>query len=152
MNVFALAGLLVGCASWVDGTWLFVFDQNPSVSGSCAESMGEQPKDLGLNYQLVDIYEADDGSVVVFFDEILNGARDGSSFTADWEERITWDDGSSAASSLELNGTKESGLIVGDLKVASKDVDADGAEETCTLTFDFDAELVTSSDSDFVGD
>lgn len=152
MNAFALAGMLVGCASWVDGTWLFSIDQNAAVSGTCAENLGEQPTDLGLNHQLVDIYEADDGSVVVFFDQLLNGARDGGSFTADWEQTVTWDDGSSSTDQIEMNGTKESGLIVGDIQVSDRSTDADGEQESCSLTFDFDAELVTSTDNDYVGD
>lgn len=149
MNAFALAGLLVGCASWVDGTWLFAIDRNPQATEGCGTAVSTP---TGTDYQFVDVYEADDGSVLVFFNQILDGTRDGATFTADWERLTTYPDGSSVAQGVELDAEHDGGLMVGTVRRSNTATSDTGETTACSLTYDFTGELVTSDDADFVGD
>ena len=147
-----LALALLGCASWVDGTWLFAVDQNVDLGGTCAEDATYGQTDIGPSYMLVDIFEAADGSVVVFFDDLLDGERDGKSFSADAEELVTFSDDSTSWESVKVEGTYAKGILTGKIIESFKDTDADGEETSCVFTYDYTAEPMASDDSDFVGD
>ncbi|HJN73731.1 MAG TPA: hypothetical protein QGF58_07350 [Myxococcota bacterium] len=147
-----LALALLGCASWVDGTWLFEIDQNADLGGTCAEDATFGQTAIGSSYQLVDIFEAADGSVIVFLDELLDGTRDGRHLTADWERTTDFDDGSSSWDAVEVNGDFAKGILTGQITDSSRDIDADGNETSCVFKFSFEAEQMASDDDAFVGD
>lgn len=146
---------LTGCtaASKFDGTWLFTIDPNGSYGGTCVEDvdLDAVAEVLGVNNQIVDIYGADDGQVVVFFDgDIHIGPADGASFSAEYSyERAG--DGWSSRDSSEISATKEKGMLVGTARISEQDVDDDG-EETCSAEFDFTAELIVSNEDRYMGD
>jgi len=148
-----LALALLGCASWVDGTWLFEIDQNVDLGGTCAEDvdLGTQT-DIGPSYQLVDIFEAADGSVVVFFDELLDGTRDGKVLTASYEEMTEYSDGSSDRDAIKIDGTFAKGILNGEITESRTDTDANGDQTSCVFTYSYTAEPMASSDESFVGD
>lgn len=143
---------LTGCNAF-DGTWLFQIDPNASFGGTCAEGIdpSAQAETLGTTHQIVDIYRAEDGQVVVLFDsDIHMGAVDGSSFAAEY----TFDesgDGWSYNYTSEINATEEKGILSGTLREAERAVDDDG-EETCSVEFDFTAERITSDEDKYLGD
>lgn len=154
-----LTGVLVGTSGCLggdplEGMWLFRFDPNTQLAGTCADDADSDAEMtyLGEDLTWVDIYSGGSGGYIVLIDEYLVGTVEDDVLTAAWGEVVTGD-GFTLTSSVDLTATRDGGTMTGSVVSYEKD-EVDGADDyDCRSTSPFTAERsVSDPDSYDVGD
>ncbi len=138
-----------GCAevfgTRFDGTWLLALDMDYETSAGCDDAWGY----TGISNQMVDVYTGADDSIVVMFEQLLQGTFTGSTYEASWLEEWGYDD-YLEVDRITMDGVVSSKVMTGSIEVFESWEDADDSE-ACTITYTYAADKVVSSDSDYVG-
>jgi hypothetical protein len=140
--------LLAACDGRFDGTWLFMVDPEPALSGDCAAGgtdTGATVETTGTERMWVDIYATGQGGLVVLFDRPLVGDAEGTSMSASWKQERDVG-GVVESDEIAIDGTLSAGELAGELVETA--VDSAG---TCTETYGYTALRATTPPDQMAG-
>ena len=146
--------LLASCSVFqpLDGTWLFQFEREATLSGDCAseDSGGGTTTYEGTNNVWVEAYSATGGQVVIVLDDPLIGTLNGGNVEASYKT-ATSSRGVESSDETVLEAVLSGGAMAGTLTQETR-WSGGGSDYRCTSATDFTADRVTSSPDSYVRD
>lgn len=136
----------------LDGTWLFQFELEASVSGDCAgdDSGGGTTTYEGTNNVWADAYSASGGQVVIVLDVPLIGTLNGANVEVSYATASS-SSGVELSDDTVLEATLSGGTMEGTVTEETR-WSGGGMDYRCTSKTNFTADRNTSSPAAHVGD